>query len=116
MHCSTTDNEKKPITALETNQSLQSSMLHKITLKKVILIIWYPAGIGNIVLYGVVDYIVRQMIKLVLPNISMNILLTVLYTLSGANMENLFNNQELLYFLIISYILLTLMFDSGVIL
>ena len=116
MHCSTTDNEKKPITALETNQSLQSSMLHKITLKKVILIIWYPAGIGNIVLYGVVDYIVRQMIKLVLPNISMNILLTVLYTLSGANMENLFNNQELLYFVIISYILLTLMFDSGVIL
>ena len=80
MHCSTTDNEKKPITALETNQSLQSSMLHKITLKKVILIIWYPAGIGNIVLYGVVDYVVRQMIKPVLPNISMNILLTVLYT------------------------------------
>ena len=81
-----------------------------------ILIIWYPAGIGNIVLYEVVDYIVRQMIKLVLPNISMNILLTVLYTLLGADMENLFNNQELLYFVIISYILLTLMFDSGVIL
>ena len=101
---------------METNQSLQSSMLHKITLKKVILIIWYPAGIGNIVLYGVVDYIVRQMIKPVLPNISMNILLTVLYTLLGADMENLFNNQELLYFVIISYILLTLMFDSGVIL
>ena len=56
------------------------------------------------------------MIKLVLPNISMNILLTVLYTLLGADMENLFNNQELLYFVIISYILLTLMFDSGVIL
>ena len=55
------------------------------------------------------------MIKLVLPNISMNILLTVLYTLLGADMENLFNNQEL-YFVIISYILLTLMFDSGVIL
>ena len=81
-----------------------------------ILIIWYPAGIGNIVLYEVVDYIVRQMIKLVLPNISMNILLTVLYTLLGADMENLFNNQELLYFVIISYILLTLIFDSGVIL
>ena len=81
-----------------------------------ILIIWYPAGTENIVLYGVVDYIVRQMIKLVLPNISMNILLTVLYTLLGADMENLFNNQELLYFVIISYILLTLMFDSGVIL
>ena len=116
MHCSTTDNEKKLITALETNQSLQSSMLHKITLKKVILIIRYPAGTENIVFYVLVDYIVRQMIKLVLPNISMNILLTVLYTLSGANMENLFNNQELLYFVIISYILLTLMFDSGVIL
>ena len=116
MHCSTTDNEKKPITALETNQSLQSSMLHKITLKKVILIIWYPAGIGNIVLYRVVDYIVRRMIKLVLPNISMNILLTVLYTLLGADMKNLFNNQELLYFVIISYILMTLMCDSGVIL
>ena len=81
-----------------------------------ILIIWYPAGTENIVLYGVVDYIVRQMIKLVLPNISMNILLTVLYTLLGTDMENLFNNQELLYFVIIFYILLTLMFDSGVIL
>ena len=101
---------------MESNQSLQSSMLHKITLKKVILIIWYPAGTENIVLYGVVDYIVRQMIKLVLPNISMNILLTVLYTLLGTDMENLFNNQELLYFVIIFYILLTLMFDSGVIL
>ena len=84
MHCSTTDNGKKPITALETNQSLQSSMLHKITLKK--------------------------------SDPYHMILLTVLYTLLGADMENLFNNQELLYFVIISYILLTLMFDSGVIL
>ena len=31
-------------------------------------------------------------------------------------MENLFNNQELLEFVIISFLLVTLMFDSGVIL
>ena len=31
-------------------------------------------------------------------------------------MENLFNNQELLEFVIISFLLVTLMFDLGVIL
>ena len=31
-------------------------------------------------------------------------------------MENLFNNQELLEFVIVSFLLVTLMFDSGVIL
>ena len=31
-------------------------------------------------------------------------------------MENLFNNQELLEFVIISFLLVTLMFDSGLIL
>ena len=31
-------------------------------------------------------------------------------------MENLFNNQELIEFVIVSFLLVTLMFDSGVIL
>ena len=34
----------------------------------------------------------------------------------GADMENLFNNQELLYLVITSFIPITSMFDSGVIL
>ena len=33
-----------------------------------------------------------------------------------AGRENLFNNQEVLQFIIIAFILITLMFDSGVIL
>ena len=50
-------------------------------------------------------------------NISMHILLTVLNTfLLCAGRENLFNNQEVLKFVIIAFILITLMFDSGVIL
>ena len=48
-----------------------------------------------------------------LPNISMHILHTVLYTLLR---EDMLNNQELLKLVIISYILLTFMFHSGVIL
>ena len=55
-----------------------------------------PSRHWNIVLYEAVYYIVRPMIKLLLPSISMNILLTVLYTFLGADMKNLFNNQELL--------------------
>ena len=47
-----------------------------------------------------------------LPNISMHILHTVLYTL----LRDMLNNQELLKLVIISYILLTFMFHSGVIL
>ena len=47
------------------------------------------------------------------PNISMHILHTVL---SCADRENLFNNQEVLQFIIIAFILITLMFDLGVIL
>ena len=43
----------------------------------------------------------------------MHILHTVL---SCADRENLFNNQEVLQFIIIAFILITLMFDSGVIL
>ena len=38
-----------------------------------------------------------------------------LYISKEANKENLFNNQELLQFVIISSILMTFMFDSGVI-
>ena len=38
-----------------------------------------------------------------------------LYISYGANKENLFNNQELLWLVIISFILLTLMRDSRVI-
>ena len=36
-----------------------------------------------------------------------------LYISWGANKENLFENQELLWLVIISFILMTLMFDSG---
>ena len=51
------------------------------------------------------------------PNISMHILLTSLSTFSrGADKENLFNNQELSKFMIISFILITYTFDSRVIL
>ena len=48
------------------------------------------------------------------PNIRMHILYTVLYTfLKGADRR--FSNQQLLYFVIISFILITLKSDSGVI-
>ena len=50
------------------------------------------------------------------PNISMHILHTVLYTSLCAGRENLFNNREVLQFIIIAFILITLMFNSGVIL
>ena len=50
------------------------------------------------------------------PNISMYILHTVLYTFPKVDKENLFKNQEPYELLIISLILVTLMFDSGVIL
>ena len=51
------------------------------------------------------------------PNISWHILHTVLYTFSWAvDKEDLFENQELYKLLVISLILVTLMFDSGVIL
>ena len=49
------------------------------------------------------------------PNISMYILHTIQYITSGFEKENLSNNQELLSLLIISLILVTLMFYSGVI-
>ena len=50
------------------------------------------------------------------PNISIYILHTVLYTFPKVDKENLFKNQEPYELLIISLILVTLMFDSGVIL
>ena len=46
----------------------------------------------------------------------MHILHTVLYTFPEGKEENLFKNQELYKLVIISLILVTLMFDSGVIL
>ena len=50
------------------------------------------------------------------PNISMHILHTVLYTFSKVlDKENLFNNQELLQLVIISFILSILSCDSVVI-
>ena len=46
--------------------------------------------------------------------IGMHILHTVFYTFpEGLTKENLFENQELLWLVIISFILMTLMFDSG---
>ena len=51
------------------------------------------------------------------PNISMYILHTVLYTFPPyVGKENLINNLEVLQSIVISFILMTLMFDSGVIL
>ena len=51
------------------------------------------------------------------PNISMQILHTVLYTFPEVlTRRNVFKNQELYKLVIISLILVTLMFDSGVIL
>ena len=51
------------------------------------------------------------------PNISMHNLHTFLHTFpKKADKENLFNNQELLWLVIISSVLMTFMFDSGVIL
>ena len=50
------------------------------------------------------------------PNISVHILRTVHYTFLGRlgiKKENLFNNQELLQLVIISFIPATLMSDSG---
>ena len=46
------------------------------------------------------------------PNISKHNLHTVL---QEADKENLFNNQELLWLVIISSVLMTFVFDSGVI-
>ena len=54
-----------------------------------------------------------QMVDPLKPIISMHILHTVLYTFyTSSAKENLFNNQELLYLVIISSILLTLVLDS----
>ena len=51
------------------------------------------------------------------PNIIMHILHTVLYTFPKVlDKENLSNKQELLWSVIISFILMTLICDSGVIL
>ena len=51
------------------------------------------------------------------PNISMHILHTVLYTFPEVlKRGKVFKNQELYKLVIISLILVTLMFDSGVIL
>ena len=49
------------------------------------------------------------------PNISMHILHTIQYISLGFEKENLSNNQEFLSLLIISLILVTLVFYSGVI-
>ena len=48
----------------------------------------------------------------------MHILHSVLYTFANvlARRSNLFKNQEVLQFIIISFILMTIMFDSGMIL
>ena len=46
----------------------------------------------------------------------MHILHTVLYTSLCAGRENLFDNQEVLQLITISFILITLLFDLGVIL
>ena len=43
-------------------------------------------------------------------------LIMFLYISYGADKENLFNNQELLLLVVISFILVPLIFDSGVIL
>ena len=68
-------------------------------------------GTHMLILYSWVERgIVR--VNPLLPNISMYILHTVLYTLLREDMSN---NQELLKLVIISYILLTFMFHSGVI-
>ena len=51
------------------------------------------------------------------PNISMNIFHNVFYTFPrGTDKENLFKIQELLCLVIISFFIVTLMVDSGVIL
>ena len=51
------------------------------------------------------------------PNISIHILLTVLYTFHlEADKENLLNNQENVELVIISFILMILMNDSAVLL
>ena len=49
-------------------------------------------------------------------NIIMYILLTVLHSMPGSDRENLFKNQELLQLVIVSFILMTLMYDLEVIL
>ena len=60
----------------------------------------------------------KQALNSLHPNISMHILHTGLFTLFSkcACKENLFSNQEVLQLIIISFILMTLMFDSWVIL
>ena len=60
---------------------------------------------------------IHLLINPLYPNINRHILCTILYTFSWTvDKENLFKNQELYKLLIISLILVTLMFDSGVIL
>ena len=49
-------------------------------------------------------------------NFIMYILFCSLYISKGTDEENLFNSQELLLFVIISFILMTVMCDSGVML
>ena len=57
----------------------------------------------------------KSMLNPLQPNISVNILQTVVHKISyGVDRENLFNNQELLQLVIISFILMTLMPDSVV--
>ena len=46
----------------------------------------------------------------------MHILHTVSYTFPDDDQENLCNNQKLIYLVIISFTLVTLMYDSGLIL
>ena len=49
-------------------------------------------------------------------NFIMYILFCSLYISKGTDEENLFNSEELLLFMIISFILMTVMCDSGLIL
>ena len=56
------------------------------------------------------------LVKPLHPKISMHILFAVLYTLSKVLIEeSLFNNQQLVQLVIISFILVTLVSDSGAI-
>ena len=55
----------------------------------------------------------EQCVNPLIPNISMHILNSTPLTYSGSDMENFFNNQEILLLVTISLILMTLMFNSG---
>lgn len=62
------------------------------------------------------SFLSRLLLIHVHPNISMQVLYTVLYTFHVTSKENSSIDQELLEFAIPSFILMTLIFNSGVIL